>query len=121
MARILLVEDDDSLRDLWEIYLKRLGHEVYHAVDGLEALYQVRYYEPDLVVLDLMMPMAAGDLVLGYVRSTQQVRNTPVLVVSAHHDVAALAQQYEADGYLKKPFGFGEFQKAIDALLQLPG
>src|SRR5688500_17607793 len=103
MGRVLVVDDDADLRLLWEMYLKRLGHEVYHAVDGLEALYQARYYEPDLIILDLMMPLASVDLVLGFVRSTSQLKRIPVLIVSAHHNVDKLAVQYDADGYLKKP------------------
>ncbi|NJL95428.1 MAG: response regulator [Anaerolineae bacterium] len=119
MARILIVEDDDELRLLWEMFLKRAGHEVYQAVDGLEALYQARYYEPDLIVLDLMMPTASGDLVLGFVRSTAELRNTPVLVVSAHHNTASLAEQYEADAYLKKPFSVDDFDRAIKSVLKI--
>ena len=117
MSRILLVEDDDELRKLWEIYLQRKGYEIYHAVDGLEALYQARHYEPDLIVLDLMMPTASGDLVLGFLRSTDELKDTPVLIVSAHHDVASLAAQYEADAYLQKPFSIEDFQKAVETMI----
>src|SRR5262245_3248949 len=117
MARILIVEDDSELRKLWEIYLKQLGHEVYHAIDGLEALYQARYYVPDLILLDLMMPTASGDLVLGFLRSTDNLKRIPVLVVSAHHNIAELAEQYEADGYLRKPCSRDEFCRAVEAML----
>lgn len=118
MAVVLIVEDDPELRKLWEIFLKQMGHEVHQAVDGLEALYQARFYNPDLIVLDLMMPTASGDLVLGFVRSTAQLKKTPVLVVSAVHNIANLAEQYEADGFLKKPFGMEEFRKAVQAMLE---
>jgi CheY-like chemotaxis protein len=51
-----------------------------------------------------MMPVASGDLVLGFIRSTEKLKKIPVLVVSAHANIAALAEQYEADAYLQKPF-----------------
>lgn len=119
MASILLVEDDAELRKLWEIYLKPSGHEIYHAVDGLEALYQAQYYRPDLIVLDLMMPTASGDLVLGFIRSTEALKKIPVLVVSAHHNIVALAEQYEADGYLRKPCSMDEFRRAVNQMLSI--
>ncbi|KAB2905748.1 MAG: response regulator [Anaerolineae bacterium] len=104
MRRVLIVEDDPDMRRLLELYIEPLGFEVIQAVDGLEALYQAQYYEPDLVILDLMMPVASGDLVLGFIRSTEKLKKIPVLVVSAHANIAALAEQYEADAYLQKPF-----------------
>ena len=117
MPSILLVEDDGELRKLWELYLIPLGYEVVHAVNGLEALYQAKYHMPDLVVLDLMMPTASGDLVLGFMRSTDELKHIPVLVVSAHQQVEKLARQYEADSWLKKPVGVEEFRSAVQGLL----
>lgn len=117
MSNILIVDDDGDLRNIWELYLRRMGHEVHHAVNGVEALYMARDYQPDLVVLDLMMPMASGDLVLGFIRSTDELRRIPVLVVSAHHDLEDLAEQYQADAYLRKPVGMQEFQNAVTALI----
>jgi DNA-binding response OmpR family regulator len=119
MARILIVEDDAELRQLLELYIKPMGYEVYHAVDGLEALYQAQYYEPDLVVLDLMMPTASGDLVLGFIRSTEKLKDTAVLIVSAHHNIVSLAEQYEADGYLRKPFSPDDFREAVRQFLNI--
>ena len=117
MTSILLVEDDGELRTLWELYLEPLGYEIFHAVNGLEALYQVKYQLPDLVVLDLMMPTASGDLVLGFMRSTDELKDIPVLVVSAHQQVEKLAREYEADAWLKKPVGVEDFRNAVQSLL----
>ncbi len=118
---ILLVEDDDELRHLWELYLRPLGVDVHHAQDGLQALYQAQAHLPDLVVLDLMMPTASGDLVLGFLRSTDSLKNIPVLIVSAHQNIAALAQQYDADGYLQKPVSMDEFREAVLRMINPQG
>lgn len=117
MRRVLLVEDDSELRNLLDLSLTPLGYEVLHAVDGLEALYQAQYHQPDLVVLDLMMPTASGDLVLGFIRSTESIKDTPVVVVSAHHDIANLAAQYEADAYLQKPFSLEVFRNLVQDIV----
>jgi len=117
MSYILVVEDDAQIRELWGLYLRGMGHRVDFAENGLEALYYAREHTPDLVILDLMMPMASGDLVLGFFRSTDSLKQVPVLVVSAHHNVAGLAEQYEADGFLKKPVLVDDFRAAVTALL----
>jgi two-component system alkaline phosphatase synthesis response regulator PhoP len=120
MSGILLVDDDEEMRRLWEIALTPMQLPIYHAENGVEALYQARQYQPDLVILDLMMPMASGDLVLGFLRSTDELKKTYVLVVSAHHNIAALAQQYEADGYLAKPVMLDDLRSAVRQLLGQP-
>ncbi|HLA45632.1 MAG TPA: response regulator [Aggregatilineales bacterium] len=114
---VLLVEDDSELRKIWEMYLQPFGYEIHHAQNGLEALHLAQENRPDLVVLDLMMPTASGDLVLGFIRSTSELKDTPVLVVSAHQNIASLAEQYEADGFLKKPVNIDEFRDAVRTLM----
>ncbi len=118
MARILIVEDDTDLQEMLGLLLKRRGYEVFGAQNGVDALYQAVYYQPDLIVLDLMMPMAAGDAVLGFIRSTDNLRKTPVLVVSAHPKTAELAAQLEADAYLIKPVEVKELVARIEELLE---
>lgn len=118
-AIILLVEDDDELRRLYELALLPMGYEIYQATDGLEALYQAKAYRPDLIILDLMMPTASGDLVLGFIRSTEELKNTPVLVVSAHNNIASLAEQYEADGYLQKPVAIDVLREMVKEMIRL--
>ena len=118
MARILIVEDDSELQDMLTLWLQRRGYEVYGAQNGVEALYQAVYYQPDLIVLDLMMPMASGDAVLGFIRSTDSLRQTPVLVVSAHPKAPELAAQLGADDYLTKPVELSVLLARIEQLLQ---
>ncbi len=118
MARILIVEDDTELQGMLALLLKRHGYDVYSAQNGVEALYQAVYYQPDLIILDLMMPLASGDAVLGFIRSTDSLRNTPVLVVSAHPKAAELAAQLEADDYLTKPVEMKILLARIETLLQ---
>lgn len=120
MGGILLVEDDQELRLLWETGLKSSGYAIHHAVNGLEALYQAQFHQPDLVILDLMMPTASGDLVLGFIRSTEALKHIPVLVVSAHQNVASLARQYEADAYMQKPVSIEDLRREIGKLIPMP-
>ncbi len=117
MATILIVEDDLELQDLLTRVLTRMGHEVLGSPDGLDALYRLRDVQPDLVILDLMMPVAAGDAVLGWIRSTKKLKDLRVLVVSAHPHAERIATQLEADHFLKKPVDMHTFREAVNALL----
>ena len=118
MATILIVEDDEELQSMLKMMLQRSGHEVHLSPNGVDALYQVSYIKPELIVLDLMMPWASGDAVLGYVRSTSDVKHTRVLVLSAHPEGAKLANQLEADSFLPKPVDLQTFREHVDRLLQ---
>lgn len=60
MARILIVEDDRDLNNAYSIILRNEGHEVVNAFDGKEALEKVKNFEPDLILLDLLMPIMGG-------------------------------------------------------------
>ncbi len=117
MATILIVEDDEELQKMLELMLSRQGYEVYLAPNGVDALYQAQYYKPDLIVLDLMMPLAAGDAVLGFIRSTKALQKTRVLVVSAHPKGAEIAEQLQADGFLAKPVDIATLTASVQSLL----
>jgi CheY-like chemotaxis protein len=117
MATILIVEDDQELQALMQMVLKRQGYDVYSSLNGVDALYQAAHYRPDLVILDLMMPWAAGDAVLGFIRSTDELKKTRVLVVSAHPNGAELAYQLNADGFLAKPVDLDVFTRSVARLL----
>jgi DNA-binding response OmpR family regulator len=117
MATILIVEDDLELQQMLELMLSRAGYEVHLAPNGVDALYQAQYYKPDLIVLDLMMPLAAGDAVLGFIRSTKELEKTRVLVVSAHPKGAEIAEQLQADGFLAKPVDIATLTASVQNLL----
>lgn len=116
MALILVVEDQMELRQMFAMMLQHLGHEVIEAADGSAGLNQLRL-KPDLVILDLSMPVASGDIVLGYIKSTPDLAHTRVVVVSAHPNAEAIARQLGADGFLGKPVSLDQITEAVDAAL----
>lgn len=118
MTTILIVEDDEDTQDMLAFLLTREGYEVHRSPNGVDALYRASAFKPDLIVLDLMMPYAAGDAVLGFIRSTQELKGTPVLVVSAHPKGAELATQLEADGFIAKPVDVRTFAQHVARLLE---
>jgi two-component system, OmpR family, alkaline phosphatase synthesis response regulator PhoP len=119
MARILLVDDEPDMVQVWKLFLRRSGHEIEEAHDGLEALHITKTFLPDLIILDLMMPMAAGDLVLGFIRSTPELNGTRVIIISAHPRGEQLAADLGSDGFLAKPVQMERFQQEVNRVLAI--
>lgn len=117
MATILIIEDAQELREMLADFVGRMGYEVVQAKNGLDGIKLAQLHKPALIILDLMMPMASGDLALGFIRSTEGLKKIPVLVASAHPKAREIAEQLGAEACLEKPFGFPELQEKIAQLL----
>ncbi|HEX5744549.1 MAG TPA: response regulator [Candidatus Saccharimonadales bacterium] len=89
--RIMLVEDDDSLANVYLTRLQAEGFDVRRVADGEEALANARTYKPDLVLLDVMMPKVSGFDVLDILRNTPETANLKVIMLTA------LSQQSDQD------------------------
>jgi two-component system KDP operon response regulator KdpE len=113
-VRILLVDDDTTLRRTLGIGLHAAGHDVLIAADGRSALQALREDKPDLVVLDLGLPDIGGVEVLRRLRAWSTV---PVVVLSARAESGekVLALDLGADDYVTKPFGMDELLARIRA------
>lgn len=116
MPSILIIEDTDDLRGMIRDFVTRLSYEVYEASDGLQGIKMAQSLRPSLILLDLMMPTASGDLTLGFIRSTPQLKNTPVIVISAHPNATNIASDLGANACLLKPFSIRELKDLISQL-----
>ncbi len=118
--RVLIVEDDDDLRDLVRTVVEREGMETIQAADGREGLRQFYDHRPDLVILDLGLPEMNGWQVLERIR---ELGDVPVLILTAASaeldKVRGLREG--ADDYVTKPFGRQELIARIEALLRRAG
>jgi len=118
MARkILAVEDDRNISDLIRMYLEKEGFEVTTAFDGGTALEKFREIEPDLVLLDIMLPVMDGWGVCSRIR---EVSRTPIIMLTAKSEVLDRVTGLEmgADDYLVKPFEMKELIARINAVLR---
>lgn len=107
MTRILVVEDDDAIRRLAHDLLSDEGYEVYTADSGPEGLDTLDATQPDLVVLDLMMPLMDG---VSFAREMERRhRQVPIIVLSGSHDLEQHAQDMGAAGAVLKPFDIDDF------------
>src|SRR5258706_15557380 len=119
MAIILVAEDHADARLLMRDILEGMGHDVVEAGDGLEGVKLALTESPDLIILDLMMPTASGDSALRFMRGTPGLETIPILVVSAHPDIARIATENGATGWVAKPVRIDELTHKIEALLEM--
>ena len=115
MARVLVVEDDDSIRRMVILALRQAGHTVSQAADGEQALLEFARNHPDVVVLDLLLPGMSGGDVCRAIRTESQV---PILMLTAlaREEDVVNGLEMGADDYLTKPFGVRELLARVNAL-----
>jgi|YelNatPaOPRAMG01_1025707.scaffolds.fasta_scaffold00016_30 two-component system alkaline phosphatase synthesis response regulator PhoP len=106
MAKILVVDDDRFMRLAVEKYLRSFGYDVILAENGLEALELVQEHNPDLILLDLMMPGLSGEAFLQKLRLELGKEDVPVVVLSAlaQRDKVVEVMRFGAVDYVTKPF-----------------
>jgi len=119
VVRILLVEDEASLRRLIEYALQTRGYEVVVAADGRQGLDKARSESPDLILLDMVMPEMGGMEVLSALKKDARLKDIPVLIVtaSAQKGDAEKAMGMGAAGYLTKPFHVPTLYDRVEELL----
>ena len=115
--RILLADDEASIRRILETRLKMAGYDVYTAADGEEAVNAFNKYNPDLVVLDVMMPKMDG---YGVTREIRRTSDVPIIILTALGDVSERITGLElgADDYVIKPFSPKELEARVKAVLR---
>lgn len=114
---ILVVDDQSSVRQLLQEYLTEQGFKVLTAADGQNAIYAARHDQPDLILLDIMMPKMDG---YQFLRQFRQERRTPVIIITAREEEtdAVLGLDLGADDYVVKPFRLRELTARIRAVLR---
>jgi two-component system response regulator MtrA len=116
-GRILVVEDDSSIREVLAMGLRAAGFEVDTAIDGVEGLARWRAWSPDLVLLDVMLPRLDG---LEVCRAIRHESTTPVVMLTARSDTIDVVVGLEsgADDYVRKPFEMRELIARVRAALR---
>jgi len=114
---IMVVDDQASVRQLLQDYLTEQGYRVVTAPDGQNALYQARHEQPDLILLDIMMPKMDG---YQFLRQFRLERRTPIIIITAREEEtdAVLGLDLGADDYVTKPFRMRELMARIRAVLR---
>jgi CheY-like chemotaxis protein len=122
MPSILIVDDDETVRDLIVITLKRLGHTVLEAANGMEAMTMFRKHRPDIIITDMVMPDRDGiETIMDLRREGSKI---PIIAISGNSTRTALylkaAQQLGALQVLSKPFTVERLRQVVGSVLSAP-
>ena len=116
-TKILVIDDDINICDLLRMYLEKEGYEVRTANDGVEAMTVFRMYEPDMVLLDIMLPKKDGWQIC---REIREQSSKPIIMISAKGETIdkVLGLELGADDYIVKPLDMKEVFARIKAVLR---
>lgn len=116
-TKILVVDDETGICDLLKIYFEKEGYEVKTAGDGVEGINYFKMYEPDLVLLDILLPKKDGWQVC---REIREISSKPVIMITAKGDVfdKVLGLELGADDFVVKPFDMKELSARVKAVLR---
>jgi CheY-like chemotaxis protein len=105
MPRLLLAEDNDFSRDLLTRRLENAGHEIIAVANGKEALLAARQYRPDLILMDLEMPVMDGRAAIRALKTDPHTFRIPIIVVSSHMAAETIAEAFSdgCEGFEAKP------------------
>ncbi len=120
-AKILVVDDQDLNLRLIEAILAPMGYAVFLARDGLESLEMTKRISPDLILLDVMMPKLNGFEVTRKLKTEEETRGIPIVIVTSLNDVEdrVRALEYGADDFLSKPVEATELRARVKSLLKV--
>lgn len=119
--KIVIVEDNAALNDIYKTRLELLGYTCYSAFDGEEALQLIEKQLPDLVLLDLMVPKIAGDQILAKMRQSEWGKNIKVFIISNLNEVDAPAglRDQGIEGYaVKMNLSNDQIDQLVDSILK---
>lgn len=116
-TKILIVDDDVNICELLKVYFENEGYEIKTVGDGIEGLNFFKMYEPDLVLLDIMLPKKDGYQVC---REIREISSKPIIMITAKNEVIdkVLGLELGADDFVVKPFDMKELSSRIKAVLR---
>lgn len=118
---VLIVDDQAGVRYLLEILVKESGHKVYTAQNGVEAVDQVRLVKPDLVFMDVRMPVMGGLEALGKIKKIAPLTEVIMMTAYSAEDTATIALQKGAMKCMSKPFDVEEVKNLLDNIVNHEG
>ena len=115
--RVLVVDDEEGFRDGLADLLAMEGYTVSVAKNAVEAVPMLPDFKPEIILLDLRMPLLDGEAFLRGMRGIPASRDVPVVLISAKEELPAIAMRYGAAGYLSKPFEAPQLLSLIERVL----
>lgn len=115
--KIIVCDDDQGILDVLQMLLETEGFTVFTEINSTNLIKQIQNNTPDLILLDLWMPLLSGDQVLKMIRNTEEIKDMPVIVLSASVDGSDIAADAGANDFVAKPFDLDDIIFKINNLL----
>lgn len=114
---VLIVDDDTGLRSLFRMILEKAGYEISEATNGADALRMLVNFTPDVIIMDMLMPMLGGEAVMKRIQQMPALQDVKIVVVTAYPRFQESAQFLRADRFLVKPIQPNEVLDAVEGVL----
>lgn len=114
----MVCDDDQGVLDVIEMMLDSSGYTAFTEINSTNLISEIKKNQPDLILLDLWMPVLSGDQVVRAIRADQNISHLPVIILSASRDGDDIAMEAGADAFLSKPFDMDELIDTIEDLLK---
>lgn len=118
--RILICDDDEGIVDVTSIVLKESGYEIMSITDSENIYDAIEEFKPDLILLDLWMPILNGEEITKNLKSNRSTSGIPIIIVSASKDTEKTAYAIGADSFICKPFDIAELEETVKINLNKP-
>lgn len=115
--KIMVCDDDYGILEMMAMLMEEYGYEVFTEARSVNVLKDLEMEKPDLLLLDIWMPVLSGDQVLKTIKAEPRFAGIPVIMYSASAEGQAIAQKAGADDYISKPFDMNDLDAKIAALL----
>lgn len=115
--KILICDDDEGILDVLELILEETGHTIISEQNSLNVRFILDKQHPDLIIVDLWMPVLSGDQILKMVRKNANYKNLPVIIISASRDGKDIAISCGATAFIAKPFDYDNLIQIVQEIL----
>lgn len=117
VKKVMVCDDDRGILDLIELIMEEAGFSVVSEINSLNAISRIEKEKPDLLILDIWMPVLSGDQVLKSIKNSTSIVNLPVIMYSASTEGESIAKVAGADDYIAKPFDLDELIDKVNRLI----
>lgn len=111
--KILIAEDDKAIVEVVKIILDETGYTTLTIKDGESVIKIVKEKNPDLILLDIWLSGEDGGEIAKVLKSKEETKNTPIIIISANNETEQIAKDAGADGFLKKPFDINDLLEIV--------
>ncbi|KAA5536959.1 response regulator [Taibaiella lutea] len=115
VKRVAVFDDDDDLLIIFRFFFEEKGWEVHTYKTSDDVIDKVRMSSPDVILMDNWIPTTGGLFATQMLKNDEELKNIPVIYISANNDIKGIAERAGADTYVAKPFDFEHLQNVVDS------